>query len=72
VARLKRDHPEVAARLAGGEFKSVAAAGRFARGEGPHPPRKVPTPLDLLRRAWAKASKAERKQFLAERKAEEE
>jgi hypothetical protein len=64
VRRLRRDCPEAAERLARGEFKSVAAAERFARGEEPHPPRKVPTPLDLLRRAWAKASKTEKDDFV--------
>lgn len=66
VARLRRDCPEAAERLERGEFKSVAAAERYARGEEPHPPRKAPTPLDVLRRAWAKASKAERDAFMDE------
>jgi hypothetical protein len=34
IARLKRDHPDIAERLDHGEFKSVAAAERAVRGEG--------------------------------------
>ena len=33
VRKLKRDHPQVAERLAAGEFKSVAAAERAANGQ---------------------------------------
>jgi hypothetical protein len=58
VRRLKRDRPDIAARLGRGEFKSARAAG-IAAGI-----LKVPTPLDLLRRAWDKASKRERESFI--------
>jgi hypothetical protein len=63
VRRLRRDCPEAAERLERGEFKSVAAAERWARGEEPHPPRKVPTPLEAARRAVARLSRAERRQL---------
>jgi len=65
VRRLRRDAPEVAARLEAGEFRSVAAAERAARGEEPHPPRKVPTPAEIIKRNWPKLSKAERRKLLA-------
>jgi hypothetical protein len=35
IRKLRRDFPEVAAKLDRGEFKSVAAAERHARGEEP-------------------------------------
>ena len=63
IRKLRRDHPEIAARLDAGEFKSVAAAERVAEGLEAEPPRKVPTALDLLRRAWAKATPEEREVF---------
>jgi hypothetical protein len=66
IRKLRRDCPEAAQKLERGEFKSVAAAERWARGEEPHPPRKLPSPLDVLRRAWAKASAAQRRAFLKE------
>jgi hypothetical protein len=60
VARLKRDHPAIAARLANGEFRSARAAARAAG-------LKVDTPpLTILRRAWEKASAEEREIFFAE------
>lgn len=49
IKKLRRDHPEIAARLESGEFKSVAAAVRVANGEEACPPRKKPTPLEQLR-----------------------
>lgn len=58
VRRLKRDAPSIAERLAAGEFKSARAAG-IAAGIV-----KVPTALDVLRRAWKKASEGEREEFL--------
>jgi hypothetical protein len=64
VARLKRDHPEVAERLAAGEFRSVAAAERVSRGEEANPPRKVAPPLIQGKRAWTRMSEAERQEFL--------
>jgi len=60
ASRLKRDHPDIAERLAAGEFKSVRAAAIFADIV------KVPTQLDLLRKAWRKATDADRKAFLTE------
>lgn len=63
VARLKRDHPDIAQRLAAGEFKSVAAAVRAARGEDPHPPRRLPPALELAKRAYARLDAAERQEF---------
>jgi hypothetical protein len=58
VRRLKRDAPEVAEALARGEYPSARAAG-IAAGIV-----KVPTPLEKLQKAWSKASKSERKEFL--------
>jgi len=66
VKQLRRDHPEIAERLEKGEFKSVAAACRAAKGKEPDPPRKTPSPLDLLRKAWSRATPEERRAFLAE------
>ena len=48
VGKLRRDHPAIADRLAAGEFKSVAAAERAAKGE--------PQPLDHLKHWWRKAT----------------
>jgi hypothetical protein len=63
VRKLRRDCPEAAAKLERGEFKSVAAAERYARGEEPHPPRRVLTPLERAKRNFLKLSKAERRQL---------
>lgn len=60
VARLKRDHPDIADRLARGEFKSAAAAARAAG------IRAGSTPLQKLRYAWKAASDEERAMFLGE------
>ena len=38
IRKLRRDHADIAAGLEAGEFRSVAAAERAARGEEPHPP----------------------------------
>ena len=58
--RLVRDHPEVAEKLEAGEIASVRAAcievGFVKRTTG----------TDELRRAWARASAEERRDFLAE------
>jgi hypothetical protein len=59
-ARLKRDHPEIAAALGRGEYPSARAAG-IAAGIV-----KVPTPYELLCRAWKHCSAAERRRFLKE------
>jgi hypothetical protein len=52
IAKLKRDHPAIAERLAIGEFPSVRAAARAAGLTVDTPP------LVLLRRAWKHASEA--------------
>jgi Arc/MetJ-type ribon-helix-helix transcriptional regulator len=64
IARLRRDHPDIAARLEKGEFPSVAAAVRAANGQPAIKQRKKATPLDQLRAAWSKASDEERKAFM--------
>ncbi len=66
IRRLRRDHPAVAARLDAGEFKSVRAAERAARGEDPNPPRRVAPPLEKIRRLWAALSADDRAAFLRE------
>jgi hypothetical protein len=58
--RIKRDRPEIFTRMQAGEFKSVRQAAIEAGIVHP------PTPLDLLRRAWDKASTSERHEFLNE------
>lgn len=58
VARLQRDRPDIVERLAAGEFRSVAEAVRYAKGET--------RGLTKLRRAWACASPEERAAFCAE------
>lgn len=63
---LRRDHPDIAARLDAGEFDSVAEAERVARGKPAKLPRKKSGPLDILRKAWQKATKEERDTFLSE------
>lgn len=57
IARLKRDHPDIAARFAAGEFKSARAAARAAGIKVDTPP------LQLLRRAWKRATPEERATF---------
>lgn len=59
IAKLKRDRPDVAERLAAGEFRSARAAAREAGLVREHP-------LTDLRRAWKRASEAERDTFRAE------
>lgn len=63
---LRRDHPDIATRLDAGEFDSVAEAERVARGKPAKLPRKKSGPLDILRKAWQKATKEERDTFLSE------
>lgn len=65
IRKLRRDHPEVAERLAAGQFKSVAAAERASRGEEPNPPRKQKTPLEQIQLLYGKLSKKDRKVLLA-------
>jgi len=60
IARMKRDAPDIAERLAEGEFRSVRAAARAAG------IKVEATPLELLRRAWKRASSEERETFKAE------
>ena len=60
AARIKRDHPDVAAAVERGEYKSIRAAATAAGIIKP------PTPLDTLRKAWRKASPSERAAFLTE------
>jgi hypothetical protein len=59
VARLKRDHPAVAARLAAGEFQSAAAAGRAAGIV-----KSLPTPLERLEAAWNRCTPADQDAFM--------
>lgn len=63
IARLRRDHPEIATRLEQGEFPSVAAAVRVSRGEPMTPPRKKATDLEILQRVWMRTSIEEREAF---------
>ena len=58
VRRLKRDRPDIAERLANGEFKSARAAAIAA---GIVIPR---TSFEQLQRYWKRATAAERKEFL--------
>lgn len=58
IAKLKRDHPEVAARIAAGEFKSVSEAERSI---GLRPPKL--TALERVQRAYAKLSENDRNVF---------
>lgn len=60
TARLKRDHDEIFQRLAAGEFPSVRQAA-IAAGIV-----KVPSVLATLRKAWAKATDADRRIFMDE------
>jgi len=60
AARIKRDHPNIAAAVERGEYKSMRAAAIAAGIITP------PTPLDLLRRAWARSSPEEQAVFRAE------
>ena len=61
VARLKRDAPGFAERLAAGEFPSARAAALAAGIVKP-----APNPLEQLRRAWKLASAEQKATFLAE------
>jgi hypothetical protein len=57
AARLKRDRPDLAAKVVSGEIKSIRAAAIEAGIV------KVPSALVLLKRAWKKASHGEREEF---------
>lgn len=63
IARLKRDCPEAVERLERGEFKSVRAAERWARGEDPHPPHKIKSNYEKAQVAYSKLDTKERKRF---------
>jgi len=56
--RIARDRPDILERMKAGEYRSVRAAAIDAGIV------KVPTALELLRRAWAKASDEDREAFL--------
>jgi hypothetical protein len=60
TARIARDRPDILERLQAGEFPTIWSAARAAGVLKQH------TALEQLRRAWAKASPAERAQFLSE------
>jgi hypothetical protein len=59
VARLKRDHPDIAERLAAGEFRSARAAAIEAGLVVPA------TPLRVVRSAWRRATTEEREAIAA-------
>lgn len=56
LARLHRDHPELAERVEAGELSANAAAIEAGF-------RKKPTPLDNLKKNWAKASDEDKQAF---------
>ena len=59
VSRLQREAPELFAQVAAGTISANAAAIKAGF-------RKKPTPLELLRAIWAKASNTERQTFIQE------
>lgn len=59
TARIARDHPDILNRMKAGEFKSVRSAAIEAGIIT------LPTPLELLKRAWNKASEKDRQAFLS-------
>ncbi len=65
IARLKRDHPEAVERLERGEFKSVAAAVRWAKGEDPNPPRKKTSDYEKTQQYYTRLDQLERTSFRA-------
>lgn len=62
LARIKRDHPDLAARIQAGELSVRDAAKQV----GIVKPRKPSTDLDALRTAWRRASEESRRAFLRE------
>lgn len=60
LARLRGEHPAIYADYQAGKFKNASAAIRAAG------LKKVPSPLDALRKAWVKASTADRATFRAD------
>jgi hypothetical protein len=65
VRKLRRDHPAIASRLDAGEFRSVAAAERVARGQEAEPPRRKKSPLQQVKALWAKLTEAEKAEVRA-------
>lgn len=63
IRRLRRDCPEAAERLERGEFRTVAAAERWAKGEEPHPAYPKKTALTWLEHWWSKADEKTRREF---------
>ena len=59
VSRLQRESPELFAQVAAGTISANAAAIKAGF-------RKKPTPLELLRAIWAKASNTDRETFIQE------
>ncbi len=64
IKKLRRDHPEIVEKLEQGEYKSVAAAERAARGEEPEIKRAKKTTVEKLLALWDKATEEDRKEFL--------
>ncbi|OYU19698.1 MAG: hypothetical protein CFE34_03930 [Rhodobacteraceae bacterium PARR1] len=60
LARLRDEHPAIYADYQAGKFKNASAAIRAAG------LKKVPSPLDTLKKAWSEASAAERATFRAD------
>ncbi len=63
VAKLKRDHPEIAERLAAGEFKSVSAAERAAGVVHDHRLTELEKARNQVLQAWNDATDDERADF---------
>jgi hypothetical protein len=63
LSELQTHAPAILERYRAGEFRSAASARREAVRQGLLNPRKPPTPLADLRRAWTKASEDERATF---------
>jgi hypothetical protein len=69
IRKLLRDCPEAVAKLRSGEFKSVTAAEKWARGEEPYKPRKQVSPLEKVKglvRNLSAANKSELRKWLEE------
>lgn len=60
---LRRDHPDIAARLDAGEFDSVAEAERVARGEPAKVQRRVPSVVEQAKRLVGRMTAEERREF---------
>ncbi len=57
IRRLRKDRPDLLERVEAGEISAHAAAVEAGF-------RKLPTPIDLLKRSWAKASKQDKEAFM--------